>query len=114
MLEKIVDVSGFDMKFRSSGIIPRLYRIKVKRNIFKDLSKLEKCLSGSDGSFEKEDLEIFENVAYIMEYHADKEILDTIEEWLDQIELISIYAVLPEILQIWGSNLETDIQYKKA
>lgn len=67
-----------------------------------------------DGSsFEIEDLEIFENVAYIMAYHADHSIPATIEEWLDEFEMFSIYEVLPEILELWGMNLQTEIESKK-
>lgn len=69
-----------DVKFRSSATIPMLYRIKFKRNIFKDLSKLEKTFRASDGSFKIDDLEIFENVAYIMAYHADKSISGNIDD----------------------------------
>ena len=60
-----------------------------------------------------EDLEIFENVAYIMAYHADHSIPGTIDEWLDQFEMFSIYQVLPEILELWGTNLITDVESKK-
>lgn len=67
----------------------------------------------SGGSFEIEDLEIFENVAYIMAYHADHIIPDDIDDWLDQFEMFSIYEVLPEILELWGTNLITDVQSKK-
>ena len=102
-----------DVKFRSSATIPRLYRIKFKRDIFKDLSKLEKTFKVNDGSFEIEDLEIFENVAYIMAYHANKSIPGSIEDWLDQFEMFSIYEILPEILELWGANLETEVQSKK-
>ena len=104
------------MKFRSSATIPRLYRIKFKRDIFKDLSRLESTYSkkkNEDGSFAIEDLEIFENVAYIMAYHADHSIPDNIDDWLDQFEMFSIYEVLPEILELWGSNLVTDVASKK-
>ena len=69
MLEKTVTIGDKEVKFRSSATIPRLYRIKFKRDIFKDLSKLEASYSkkkNEDGSFAIEDLEIFENVAYIM------------------------------------------------
>ena len=59
------------------------------------------------------DLEIFENVAYIMAYHADPTIPKTIDEWLDQFEMFSIYQILPEILELWGSNMLTDIDSKK-
>ena len=116
MLEKTVTVGDKEVKFRSSATIPRLYRIKFKRDIFKDLSKLEASYSkkkNEDGSIAIEDLEIFENVAYIMAYHADHTIPDNIDDWLDQFEMFSIYEVLPEILELWGSNLVTDVASKK-
>ena len=37
----------------------------------------------------------------------------TIDDWLDQFEMFSIYEVLPEILELWGSNLVTDVASKK-
>ena len=95
MLEKTVTIGDKEVKFRSSATIPRLYRIKFKRDIFKDLSKLEASYSkkkNEDGSFAIEDLEIFENVAYIMAYHADHTIPDNIDDWLDQFEMFSIEA----------------------
>ena len=116
MQEKTVLVSGKEVRFRSSAAIPRLYRIKFKRDIFKDLSNLESSYKGKtdDGEdLQIEDLEIFENVAYIMAFHADPTIPGTIEEWLDEFEMFSIYQVLPEILELWGANLVTDIESKK-
>ncbi len=116
MLKKIINVGGIDIAFRSSATIPRLYRAKFKRDIFKDLSKLQNSYKGTqvDGEeFAIDDLEIFENVAYIMAYHADNTIPDSIDEWLDQFEMFSIYEVLPEILSLWGTNLITDIDSKK-
>ena len=118
MIEKTIDISGQQVKFRSSATIPRLYRIKFKRDIFKDLTKLEKAYSKKekegDEDLEIDDLEIFENVAYIMAYHADPTIPKTIDEWLDQFEMFSIYQVQPEILELWGSNMLTDIEAKKG
>ena len=116
MLEKTVTIGDKEVKFRSSATIPRLYRIKFKRDIFKDLTKLEKSYKGKTDDGEEmqiEDLEIFENVAYIMAYHADHSIPDNIDDWLDQFEMFSIYEVLPEILELWGSNLVTDGASKK-
>ena len=112
-----VKIGDTDVKFRSSASVPRLYRIKFGRDIFKDLSKLEKSYkekASEEGSaMEIEDLEIFENVAYIMAFHADPTIPKTIDEWLEQFEMFSIYEVLPEILELWGTNLITDVQSKK-
>ena len=116
MQEKTVVISGKEVRFRSSAAIPRLYRIKFKRDIFKDLSKLEASYKGKTDDGEElqiEDLEIFENVAYIMAWHADSTIPRTIDEWLEQFEMFSIYEVLPEILQLWGTNMITDVESKK-
>ena len=117
MLQKTLTICGKEVNFRSSASVPRLYRAKFGRDIFKDLAKLEssyKEKGGEDGStMAIEDLEIFENVAYIMAFHADPTIPKTIDEWLEQFEMFSIYEVLPEILELWGTNLITDVEAKK-
>ena len=117
MIEKTVKIGDTDVKFRSSASVPRLYRIKFGRDIFKDLSRLEKSYKEKGGeeasAMEIEDLEIFENVAYIMAFHADPTIPKTIDEWLEQFEMFSIYEILPEILELWGTNLITDVEAKK-
>ena len=52
MLEKTIAIGDKQVKFRSSATIPRLYRVKFKRDIFKDLSRLESSYKGNsdDGS----------------------------------------------------------------
>ncbi len=114
MLEKTVEINGRKVRFKSSASVPRLYRLKFKRDIFKDLSKLEQSFKGDESRFEIDDLEIFENVAYIMAYHADPTIPATIDEWLEDFEMFSIYEILPEILSLWGANMQTDIESKKS
>ena len=117
MIKREIEICGRTVPFRSSATIPRLYRAKFKRDIFKDLSKLEtsyKKKKSKDTEFQVEDLEIFENVAYIMAYHADNSIPGTIEEWLDQFDMFSIYEVLPQILELWGENMMTDVASKKG
>ena len=116
MLKKEIEISGKKVAFRSSATIPRLYRAKFKRDIFKDLMKLEDSYKGkTEGGtdLQIEDLEIFENVAYIMAYHVDNTIPSSIDEWLDQFEMFSIYEVLPEMLELWGQNMVTDVESKK-
>ena len=48
-----------------------------------------------------------------MTFHADPTIPGTIDEWLEEFEMFSIYEILPEILELWGTNLITDVQAKK-
>ena len=47
MLKKTIKVGDKEVAFRSSATVPRLYRAKFKRDIFKDLAKLENSYKGS-------------------------------------------------------------------
>ena len=56
---------------------------------------------------------MFENIAYVMEKHADANVPDTPEEWLDGFNTFSIYQVLPQLIELWGLNVQTDVSAKK-
>lgn len=94
----------------------RIYRLKFHRDIYKDLKSLEKSIG--DGNEESSNLnmfslEMFENIAYIMAKHADSSIPDNPEDWLDEFNTFSIYQVLPQLIQLWGLNTQTDVDSKK-
>lgn len=117
MIKREIEICGKLVPFRSSATIPRLYRAKFKRDIFKDLARLEKSFKANSEegeSFAIDDLEIFENVAYVMAYHADNSIPASIDQWLDQFEMFSIYEIMPQLLELWGDNVVTDVAAKKA
>ena len=84
--------------------------------INKDLSALEKAIGKNveDASMlDTFSLEMFENIAYVMAKHADTNIPDTPEEWLDGFNTFSIYQVLPQLIGLWGLNVQTDVSAKK-
>ncbi|NCC01254.1 MAG: hypothetical protein EOM34_11365 [Clostridia bacterium] len=116
-ITKTVEIDGKQVLFKASAAIPRIYRIKFGRDIYKDLAKLEKSVSKNKEGSSKIDipsLEMFENIAYIMAKHADPSIPDTPEEWLDAFNTFSIYQVLPSLIELWGLNMKRDVQAKKA
>lgn len=111
-----IEIDGKEVLFRTSAAIPRIYRIKFHRDIYKDLSALEKAIdkNSEEGStLDTFSLEMFENIAYIMAKHADSTIPDTPEEWLDEFNTFSIYQVLPKLIELWGLNVQTDVTAKK-
>ena len=115
-LMKTIEIDGKPVKFKASAAIPRIYRIKFQRDIYKDLASLEKTIDKSSEEVSNLDLfslEMFENIAYVMVKHADPEIPDTPEEWLDDFNTFSIYQVLPKIIELWGLNVKTDAEAKK-
>ena len=113
---KKIDIDGQEVAFKASAAIPRIYRLKFQRDIYKDLAVLEKSIG--DGKEESSNLdmfslEMFENIAFIMAKHADPSIPDTPEEWLDNFNTFSIYQVLPQLIELWGLNVKTDVESKK-
>lgn len=113
---KKIDIDGKEVLFKASAAIPRIYRLRFGRDIYRDLSLLDKAIKGNDpdnSNLGNLSLEIFENIAYIMAKHADGSIPETVEEWLDEFNTFSIYQVLPEIIKLWGFNSETQIEAKK-
>ena len=113
---KTVEIDGKEVMFRASAAIPRIYRIKFNRDIYKDLAALEKAIGENTEEVSNLDmfsLEMFENIAYIMAKHADPHIPDNPEDWLDEFNTFSIYQVLPKIIELWGLNIRTDVESKK-
>ena len=86
-----------------------------------DLQKIAKSVKKKGKKEDKEsseipieDLEMFENIAYIMAQHADPEnVPPDIMDWLEQFNTFSIYQILPAILELWNMNEETKSQAKK-
>ena len=113
---KTITVKGADgndvqVKMKADASIPRLYRIKFKRDIFKDLgdlgSRMEKAKTDGE-QLSAFDLEMFENVAYLLAKHADPDnVPSDPDEWLEQFSMFSITEILPQILELWGFNMQT-------
>ena len=113
---KKIEIDGTEVAFKASAAIPRIYRLKFQRDIYKDLHSLEKAIGDSkeeNSNLDMFSLEMFENIAYIMAKHADSSIPDTPEEWLDNFNTFSIYQVLPQLIELWGLNVKTDVEAKK-
>ena len=115
-MEKTIMIDGREVRLRASAAIPRLYRIKFRRDILQDMQTIKKAVEksvqenakegGQMSSIPLEALELFENVSYLMAKHADPAIPSTVEEWLDGFETFSIYTVFPTIEELWMANVQ--------
>ena len=115
-VRKNIEIDGKEVALKASAAIPRIYRLKFQRDIYKDISMLEKSLgdnSEEESNLDLFSLEMFENIAFIMAKHADPSIPDEVEDWLDEFNTFSIYQVLPQLIELWGMNIKTDAEAKK-
>lgn len=127
-MERTVNVGGKEVKMRASALIPRLYRFKFGRDMISDMRQLQKsylkAISLSKDASDEErqdtqlsvlDLTIFENTAWLMIKHANENVPDDPDEWLDSIDgVFSIYEIMPTILELWNANqVTTSVPRKK-
>ena len=138
-MDKIVIIDGKEVGFRATALTPSLYRHKIGRDIIRDLNQLkrnyEKAIDAQniqkpgkdateqqvndyeqamqDAQLSVMDLEIFENVAFVMARQYDQNLPNTPEEWLEGFAVFSIYEILPDILTLWQLNQQTTSTPKK-
>jgi len=116
-MERVIHIDGRDVPFRATAAIPRLYRIKFGRDIMQDMKAIQKALDKAEKGREPippKLLEVFENVAYLMAWHADPDLKErTVEAWLDGFDTFSIYSVFPELMELWRANNQTLVESKK-
>lgn len=117
-MERIIEIDGIGRNFKASGATPRIYRGITGRDLLTDIAKLE------EGAYTPEVLEIYEDLAYTMAkqgndalpYEDERKIASfpsTPDEWLDAIEVLDIYDVLPQIAALWRSSNEAKVAAKK-
>lgn len=137
-MRKVINVEGKGVAFQCSALLPRIYRRAVGRDLMVDIQTLQESFTKvmdkgnkSKKNFDAIDLEIFENIAWAMAYHAYESELKEInsisdheerekrmaaleavpttpDEWLETIPgTFSIYEILPEILTLWGTSSKT-------
>ena len=113
-IKKNITIDGIEVPFKASASLPRIYRAKFRKDIFKDFSALKDSVDESDeenSGLDIESLEAFENLSWAMAKHADPEnVPDSPDEWLEQFNTFSIYEVLPQLFELWGMNLETQAE----
>ena len=132
-MTRAVEIDGKTVTLRTSALVPRMYRHLIGRDIVSDMQQLRtafrRAQSAKDSGASDDDqnaaalsvldLEIFENVAWVMLKHG-AEMQDGVlkngemlvgrspDEWLENLDgMFSVYEVLPIILELWDANQKT-------
>ena len=113
-IRKSILIDGKNVLFKASAAVPRLYRLRFRRDIFKDFTALEQSGQENTSGITIDSLELFENIAYIMAKHADPDgVPENPDDWLENFNTFSIYEILPQLMDLWGLNIETQSESKK-
>ena len=64
-IQKNITIDGIDVPFKASATVPRLYRLKFRRDIYQDFAALQKSVGENteeSSALDIESLEVFENI----------------------------------------------------
>lgn len=116
-MDRVINISGKDVKFRATARTPRLYRGLIGKDMISDMNRLMKSYERkqkNEDNLDIIDLQIFEDVAYVMARQANPDMEEkTADEWLDTFDMFSIYEILPHILELWAINTKQTSTPKK-
>ena len=112
-----ISSAGNQVEFKASAAIPRIYRNRFGRDVYKDLATLSDAVGTNDqeaSNLDNFSLEMFEDLAFVMyaAAHPDEH-YDSPDEWLDNFQTFSIYQILPSLIDLWGMNTKTTIPAEK-
>jgi len=113
-MEKILNIDGRQVKFKSTGAFLLKYKAQFHRDALKDIYKIQGAL-GEDNeiaNIEALDLEVFYDLVWTLAKTADPSI-DPPMEWLDTFGVFPLMDIIPEIIDLIFSCITSTVEVKK-
>lgn len=113
-MEKTINIDGKQVTFKTSGAVPKRYKMQFGRDFFKDLLGMgvtnikfdelseEKKLE----AIRKIDFDMFYDIAWTFAKTANSEVQDPLT-WLDSFDVFPIVDILPEIQDLLAASIST-------
>ena len=122
-MEKILNIDGQPVKFKSTGAFILRYKAQFHRDALKDIYKLKDAIeektdeeTGEKTSVLKNiealDLEVFYNLVWTLAKTANPQTPPPME-WLDTFSEFPLFEILPDVMDMMFSSLESSVTSKK-
>lgn len=114
-MEKTIEIDGRQVTFKSSGALPKRYKMQFGRDYFSDMLSMKNL---SDGAADEEvdlqgvDFDMFYDLAWTLAKTADSSIPDPVA-WLDEFEVFPIAEILPQIQELITASISSNNVKKK-
>lgn len=134
MRKKII-IEGKARTLEANALLPRQYRNEFGRDLIVDVKKLlgkvqltaealKKARQDPDGlaadlladpdALDGMDLSVIENLAWLMLRAGGEDVGDNVETWLASLQdFMTIYNIMPEIIELWITSQKTTAKHKK-
>lgn len=113
-MEKILNIDGRQVKFKSTGAFLFRYKAQFHRDALKDIYKLDSAIDDNNEikDIDALDLEVFYNLIWTLAKTADKTIEPPLE-WLDSFDEFPLMDIIPELTDLIFSCISSSVESKK-
>lgn len=114
-MEKILNIDGREVKFKSSASFLLRYKMQFQRDGLQDLLKLVDVMDEDNKeikNLQALDLEVFYNMTWVLAKVANPQIPPPLE-WLDTFSEFPLMEILPEILDLMMLCIQSSVESKK-
>lgn len=114
-MEKTIIIDGRQVTFKSSGALPKRYKMQFGRDYFSDMlamkSMSEEIVDGN-GEMQSVNFDLFYDIAWTLAKTADNSIPDPVS-WLDEFDVFPIADILPQIQELITVSISSNNAKKK-
>lgn len=116
-MEKIINIDGRDVKFKSTGASLLRYKMEFRRDALQDFYKLMGSIKETESGYEIQDindleLDVFYNISWVLAKTGDPSIGNIIE-WLDTFSVFPVLDILPDVIELFTACLSSTVMSKK-
>lgn len=106
-----VTIGGKKCRIVSNALLPRLYRFHFGRDFMVDLKHLYKDYQ--EGGEDAINSGIFEDITWLMLKQGGEDVGDTIDEWLETIDVFDLYGAMQTVVELLQASQKTTSKPKK-
>lgn len=108
-MEKTIIIDGKEVAFKSTGALPKRYKMQFQRDFFSDLMEMENVVNKEEVTIEDIrgiDFDVFYDIAWCLAKAANPTIPDPLS-WLDSFSEFPIMEILPELQDMLALSISS-------
>ena len=105
-MEKTIEIDGKQITFKSTGAIPKRYKMQFGRDLFADLFKMGISKDMAEEDIRKINFDVFYDIAWTFAKTADPDIKDPIT-WLDGFDVFPIMDLVPQLQELIAQTISS-------
>lgn len=110
-MKKTITIEGKDYEIECNALLPRLYRKEFGIDVVAGMRKFK---ADYDRDPDTIDVEIIENLTWLMLRLAGNDVGSSAEEWLATLDdSFAVYSVMNDVVSFWMQNQKTTSKPKK-